>query len=228
MRCMRIVAGIVVTIVLTVGLAAALVESPAITSQEALTRLKEGNLRFVSGTHKHAGVGLDAVRALAAGQKPYAIILTCSDSRVSPELLFDTGLGELFVVRVAGNVADPVVLGSIEYAAEHLGTPLVVVLGHERCGAVTAAVESKGQGDGNIGAIVQAIRPALKKTEEAGTVAGQDRERFVEAVADAHIALVRDSLTSQSKVLQHLVAAGKLKIVTAKYRIERGEVDILQ
>ena len=102
--------------------------------------------------------------SLSKSQKPYAIILSCSDSRVPPELIFDKGLGEVFVVRVAGNIPDPVVLGSIEYAAEHLGSPLVMVLGHERCGAVTATVDSKGKttGSANIDAIVKAIEPNMK------------------------------------------------------------------
>ena len=105
---------------------------PTITTQEALQKLKDGNLRFVAGKHRHTGDSLADVKNLVSGQKPYAIILTCSDSRVPPELLFDTGLGELFVIRVAGNVTDPIILGSIEYAAEHLGTSLLMILGHER------------------------------------------------------------------------------------------------
>lgn len=227
MQVMKIVSGIVATIALTVGLAAASAGTPSIGYQDALTKLKEGNLRFISGAHNHAGVSMEVVKALAAGQKPYAIVLTCSDSRVAPELLFDTGLGELFVVRVAGNVADPIILGSIEYAAEHLGTPLIVVLGHEKCGAVKATVELKGKGEGNIGSIVHAIRPAFKQVKTAGKVAPQDQAQFVEAVADANIAMVKASLTSKSKVLQHLVATDKVKIVSAKYHIERGEVEIL-
>ena len=102
--------------------------------------------------------------SLAKSQKPYAIILTCSDSRIPPEIVFDKGLGEIFVVRVAGNIPDPVVLGSIEYAAEHLGSSLIMVLGHERCGAVTATVDSKGKstGSANIDAIMNVIKPSVK------------------------------------------------------------------
>jgi len=103
---------------------------------------------------------------------------SCSDSRVPPEIIFDKGLGEIFVVRVAGNVLDPVVLGSIEYAAEHLGSPLVMVLGHERCGAVTAAVDAKGKPEGNIGAIIKNIAPAVKQAKNE--YKGKDKAELVE------------------------------------------------
>jgi carbonic anhydrase len=227
MQYRKIVMNIALAIAVATGVAAASAGAPAVSQQEALTKLKEGNARFVSGAHRHIGDSMDDVKKLAAGQKPYAIVLTCSDSRLPPEILFDSGIGELFVIRVAGNVVDPIILGSIEYAAEHLGTPLVLVLGHEKCGAVKATVELKGKGEGNIGAIVQAIRPALKKTKSMGKVPESDQAQFVEAVADANIALVKESLTGKSKVLQHLVAANKLKIVTAKYHIDHGEVEIL-
>ncbi len=219
---------IVAAIALSAGVAAASAGAPSITYQEALAQLKDGNVRFVSGAHRHTGDSMEVVKMLAAGQKPYAIILTCSDSRVPPELLFDAGIGELFVIRVAGNITDPIILGSIEYAAEHLGTPLVMVLGHEKCGAVKATVELKGKGEGNIGSIVHAIQPALKKTQKAGEVSEKDEAQFVEAVADANIALVKNTLTSKSKVLKHLVATDKLKIVAAKYHIDHGEVAMME
>lgn len=223
----KTLAVIVACIALSVGTAAASTGAPSVSYQEALAKLKDGNIRFVSGKHQHTGDSLEVVKTLAAGQKPYAIILTCSDSRLSPELLFDSGLGDLFVIRVAGNVTDPIILGSIEYAAEHLGTPLVIVLGHEKCGAVKAAVELKGKGEGNIGAIVKAIRPALKKTKNEGKVSEKDNAQFVEAVADANITLVKATLTNKSKVLQHLVDSDKVKIVAAKYHIDHGEVVML-
>jgi len=219
---------IVAAITLFAGVAGASSAPPAVTAPEALLKLKEGNVRFVTGVHQHTGDNLAIVKMLTAGQKPYAIVLTCSDSRVAPELLFDTTLGEIFVVRVAGNVVDPIILGSIEYAAEHLGTPLVVVLGHEKCGAVKATVEAKGKGQGNIGSIVQAIQPALKKTKAAGKVAEKDQAQFVEAVADANIDLVKASLTTKSKVLKHLVESNKLKIVAAKYHLDDGEVVMME
>jgi carbonic anhydrase len=228
MRSINTIASLLTAFFVSAGLAAATATAPGITPQEALTKLKEGNIRFVSGTHRHTGDSMEVVKTLAAGQKPYAIVLTCSDSRVPPELLFDSGVGELFVVRVAGNVVDPIILGSIEYAAEHLGSPLILVLGHEKCGAVKATVELKGKGTGNIGAIVQAIRPALKKTSDAKKASPDDQAQFVEAVADANIALVKESLTGKSPVLKHLVAANKVQIVSAKYHIDHGEVEILK
>ena len=215
-------------ILFTLQTATASSNGPTITAQEALQKLKDGNLRFVGGKHRHTGDSLADVKNLASGQKPYAIILTCSDSRVPPELLFDTGIGELFVIRVAGNVTDPIILGSIEYAAEHLGTPLIMILGHERCGAVKATVAANGKAEGNIGSIVTAIQPALKQTIEAGKVTEKESTEFVEAVADANIALVKAAMSKQSEVLNHLVAGDKLKIVTAKYHIDHGEVAILE
>jgi carbonic anhydrase len=206
------------------GTALASSTGPGVTADEALNKLMEGNKRYIE--NQMTGVktcDVQARKKLATGQAPYAIILSCSDSRVPPELLFDEGLGEIFVVRVAGNVVDPVVLGSIEYAAEHLGSPLVMVLGHERCGAVKATVESKGKGEGNIGKIVKAIAPALKSAKAAK----KDKADFVETVVDENIKLVKGNLTKQSKVLAHLVKEGKLKVVTAKYDLDDGIVTMM-
>jgi carbonic anhydrase len=137
----------------------------SVSPDEALQKLMDGNKHFVENKLTNAAMSDSATRtSLAKFQKPYAIILTCSDSRVPPEIIFDKGLGEIFVIRVAGNIPDPVVLGSIEYAAEHLGSPLVMVLGHERCGAVTATVDAKGKstGSANIDAIIKVIQPNVK------------------------------------------------------------------
>ena len=141
------------------------------TSAEALDKLLEGNARFVSDQLNPQKPCCAGTRlALASGQQPYAIILSCSDSRVPPEIIFDVGLGEIFVVRDAGNVLSPIVLGSIEYAADHLGSPLLVFLGHECCGAVPAAVDSHGEahghGHGHVGEIVQAIAPAVAEARK--------------------------------------------------------------
>lgn len=194
-----------------------------ITPEQALAKLMDGNQRYVQ--QQMTGVKLCAVpdrQKLAGSQAPYAIILSCSDSRVPPELVFDEGLGEIFVVRVAGNVVDPIILGSIEYAAEHLGSPLVMVLGHERCGAVKATVELKGEGQGNIGAIVSAIAPALKTAPKS-----DDKAQFVEGVVAENIKLVKGNLTANSKVLAELVKENKLKIVTAKYDLDDGKVTLI-
>jgi carbonic anhydrase len=195
------------------------------TPDAALKELAEGNARYVANKMT-AGKRADAARRaeLAGKQAPYAIVLSCSDSRVPPEIIFDKGLGELFVVRVAGNVPDPVVLGSVEYAAEHLQSPLVVVLGHERCGAVTATVESKGKAPGSIGAIVKTIEPAVAKAKK--TCASQEKATLVECAIDANVKQGQALLTEKSPILKHLVAEGKLRIVGAKYDLDDGKVTL--
>jgi carbonic anhydrase len=202
-------------------------EGVGITADEALRKLMDGNKEYVEQKMTNQNMSCKSVReSLAKSQKPYAIILSCSDSRVPPEVVFDKGLGEIFVVRVAGNVPDPIVLGSIEYAAEHLGTPLVMVLGHERCGAVTATVDAKGKPEGNIGAIVKAISPAVAKAKRE--YKGKEKAQLVETAIDDNIKLVEVNLTKKSPVLKHLVKEGKLKIVAAKYDLDDGKVTLLK
>ncbi len=204
-----------------------------VTADEALQKLIEGNKRYVESKMNACTETTTAVREkLAKVQKPYAIILSCSDSRVPPEIIFDKSLGEIFVVRVAGNVPDPVVLGSVEYAAEHLGSPLVMVLGHERCGAVTAAVDAKGKAEGNIGAIVKTIAPAVKKArkecKDCKACDLKDKAKLVECAIDENTKMVAANLTKQSPVLRHLVKEGKLKIVAAKYDLDDGKVTMFE
>jgi carbonic anhydrase len=197
----------------------------AVSADEALARLMEGNARFVQNQMTGTKLcNIEARTALATSQKPYAIILCCSDSRVPPELIFDKGLGELFIVRVAGNIPDPVVLGSVEYAAEHLGSPLVMVLGHERCGAVTASVNATGKPEGNIGAIVKAITPAVKKAK--AQCGSKEKPQLVECAIDQNVRMVAANLTRQSKVLAHLAKEGKIRIVSAKYDLDDGTVTL--
>jgi carbonic anhydrase len=146
------------------GLAAETPEQPPRTTEEALARLRAGNRRFVEGKTRHAHESADWRKMLTAGQHPFVTLLCCSDSRVPPELVFDQGFGELFVIRVAGNVIAADVIGSIQYAVRHLGTQLLVVMGHEECGAVTAAVESldgMGHEPKYIEALVKLIEPGL-------------------------------------------------------------------
>lgn len=211
---------------------------PEISPDEALERLVEGNKRYVEN-QMSGGKLCDATArtSLAKSQKPYAIVLTCSDSRVPPEIIFDKGLGEIFVVRVAGNIPDPVVLGSIEYAAEHLGSPLVVVLGHERCGAVAATVGAKGKSSGspNIDAIVKVIAPSIKKAAKdcdackgEAKCADTKKDVFVECVVDANAKTVAAGLTKKSKILKHMVEEKKLKIVAAKYDLDDGLVTLFK
>ncbi len=203
-----------------------------ITADDALAKLMEGNKRYLEKAMTACAVSSNNTtrEQLSQGQKPYAIILSCSESRVPPEIIFDKALGEIFVVRVAGNVPDPIVLGSIEYAAEHIGTPLIMVLGHERCGAVTATVDAKGKGKGNVGAIVNAIAPALNKVKRDCKVHKncdpKDKAQLVEKVVDANVKMVAANLTRQSKVIRELVKEGKVKIVTAKYDLDDGAVTL--
>ena len=196
----------------------------AMTADEALQKLLEGNQRYVA--NQMTGQKLSdatARQSLAKGQRPYAIILSCSDSRVPPEIIFDKGLGEIFVVRVAGNISDPVVLGSIEYAVEHFGSPLIMVLGHDRCGAVTAAVEAKGAvPEGNIGAIIKTLAPAVMQAEKEAV--GKDKAELIETAIDCNIRLVCDALVEHSEIIKSF----KVKIVGAKYDLHDGKVRLLE
>lgn len=195
---------------------------PLAKADETLKNLLEGNHRFMSGQtmHKeHASKRTELVK----GQSPSAIILSCSDSRVPPEIIFDQGLGDIFVVRVAGNVADPVELGSIEYAVEHLNVPLIIVLGHDSCGAVTAAVKG-GKHEGNIRAIVRKIAPAVRRVKAQG----KKSDELLNAAIIENAHMVASSLVRESSVIRHFVNEKKLRIVAAKYSLETGRVDILE
>lgn len=213
-------------ILLCSALALASGDGSGVTADEALQRLLDGNKRYIASKMNACREITAAAREkLAKGQKPYAIILSCSDSRVPPEIIFDKGLGEIFVVRVAGNVPDPIILGSIEYAAEHFGSRLVMVLGHERCGAVTAAVDAKGRPEGNIGAIIKAIAPAVKqaKTEYKG----KEKAELVETAINDNVKLVAANITKQSSVLKNFAEEERIKIVAAKYHLDDGKVTLL-
>jgi carbonic anhydrase len=195
-------------------------EGAKVTSAEANRRLVEGNLRFVQGHGDHPRQTPDRRTELATTQHPFAVVLGCADSRTGPEVLFDQGLGDLFVVREAGNVIDDHTLGSIEYAAEHLHAPLIVVLGHERCGAVAAArdtLAAKGQAEGHIQSLVEALRPAVDAT------AAQDAE----ATCHANIHNVVHALETSAPLLQHLVEKGELAVVGAYYDLDTGAVTFL-
>jgi len=213
-------------------------EGPSVSADEALQKLIDGNKEYVDNKLNNADRSDAKARAaLAKSQKPYAIILSCSDSRVPPEIIFNKGLGELFVVRVAGNIPNPAVVGSVEYAAEHLGSPLIMVLGHERCGAVKATVESKGKSTGskNIDAIVKKIAPSVKQAAKGceackgvAKCADNKKDDFIECVIADNAKSVAASLTRRSKIIQHLVAEKKVKIVSAKYDLDDGTVTLLK
>ncbi len=186
----------------------------------ALAQLAEGNARFVANSSVHPrGTGTRREET-AAVQRPFAIILGCADSRTGPELIFDQGLGDLFVVRLAGNIADEAVLGSIEFAVAQLGAQLIVVLGHERCGAVAAAVQGGGA-PGHIGALVAAIQPAVK------TASGEPGDLLENAIRENVLAQVQ-KLKTASPILQPMLQAGSLQVAGARYDLKTGRVTFYQ
>jgi len=188
-----------------------------ISTSEALARLREGNARFASHVRgEDVFPGQTRRTALTKTQEPFAIILGCSDARVPAEIVFDQGLGDLFTVRVAGNIAADAEIASIEYAVEHLHTPLVVVMGHQSCGAVAAAVEG-GEAPGHLPTLLQAIRPAV---DEARKLKGDLATNAVRVNVEHVVAQLRSS----KPVLAGVVASGKLQIVGAVYSLETGTV----
>jgi carbonic anhydrase len=198
--------------------------APGPTADEALQQLIAGNERFLRGEARHAGFHRERLADLAKGQRPFATLLGCSDSRVAPETIFDAGLGELFVVRVAGNALSPEVAGSMQYAAVHLGVPLVVVLGHEGCGAIHAALETKHEGvrhRSRIHILLEGILPALPELE-AGLSPKEELARAVEANVRHTVRAILES--PEGKARQ---AEGRIKIVGAIYEIESGRVRFL-
>ncbi|MGA2079940.1 MAG: carbonic anhydrase [Holophaga sp.] len=193
---------------------------------KALAKLAAGNRRYLSHHLRNPIPLHGAERALVAQkQKPFAIVLACSDSRVVPELIFDQRLGALFIILVAGNITDPVVLGSVEYAAEQFGCPLVLVLGHQRCGAVTAAVEAKEPPTGNLGAILKAIRPAVERAR--ALCAGAAGPQLVECAVQQNIREAERLLVEGSPVLARLVWEGRLVIAGGEYHLDTGLVRFL-
>ena len=196
-------------------------DSPAV-QQRILQELVDGNARFVEERQAPHDLGPSRRHELAKGQHPRAAVLSCSDSRVPPELVFDQQLGEVFVVRTAGNVADGLALGSIEYAVGHLDIPVIVVLGHRSCGAVKATLEVHEKHlhpHGNVNEIVKLVMPAVLKAEKAGA------PDLLDAAIDANVALGAKALLKRSRLLAERVKAGKLKIVTAIYDLESGKVE---
>jgi carbonic anhydrase len=196
--------------------------APTVSPEAALEKLRAGNERFMKGLSIEKRYTADRP-SLANSQHPYAIILTCADSRLSPEAIFDESLGKLFVVRVAGNVSDPVILGSIEYAAEHLHASLLVVMGHEACGAVKAAVANSPVPP-NIAKIVQRLRPAVEKAR----VYGRDENEIVDAAIKENVRYQVKMMTFESDVLSELVHEHKLQIVGSVYNLHTGKVEFLQ
>ena len=187
------------------------------TAQESLERLKEGNARFVADRLDGKLQNSKRRESLTGGQQPYAIILGCADSRVVPELAFDTGLGELFVVRVAGNVANTSSIASIEYAVAHLGSKLIVVLGHESCGAVTAAIDG-GDNGYNLNHLLAHVQPAISASGKGAVV---------NEVVKINAGLTAGELLQRSSILKKAVDDGDVKVVYAYYNLGSGKVDFL-
>lgn len=197
---------------------------PGIGPDEALQRLKEGNARFVAETPTRQNLATRRLATSKNGQTPYAIILSCADSRAPVELIFDKGVGDLFVIRVAGNVAATDEVGTAEYGADHLNVPLMVVMGHTQCGAVTAMVQG-AEMHGSIPALVAPIAPALSVVEKSHP--GLDRAALVPKVIEANVWQAIDDTMRQSPIIRARVAAGKLKVVGAIYHLDDGRVEWL-
>ncbi len=193
-----------------------------ISGDAARSRLIAGNARYVAG--KALRVDHSVRReAVAPAQMPFAIVLGCSDSRVPPEILFDQGLGDIFTVRIAGNIADDLTLGSMEYAVEHFATPLIVVLGHERCGAISAAVAAVASGTmppPHIASLVAALQPAVAASKDMPGDA-------VENAITTHVRQTVAALKASGPVLADAVEHGRLEIVGAEYHLQSGRVGFL-
>jgi carbonic anhydrase len=186
---------------------------------DVLAELKAGNEHHATKHYQHPHQTAARQRELTTTQHPHATILSCADSRVAPEIVFDQGLGDLFDVRVAGNIAGDAEIASIEYAADHLGVPVLVVLGHQRCGAVTAATEP-GEAPGHLPVLIAAIRPAV---EQARGMPGDTIDNAVRI----NVENVVRQLTGSQPVLAGLTAAGRLQVVGAVYSLDTGKIEWL-
>ena len=195
-------------------------DQPSVAPAEAISKLKEGNGRYTSGNLQHPAQTTARRTELAKTQHPFAVIVSCSDSRVPPEIVFDQGLGDLFICRVAGNIVNDESLGSIEYAVDHLGSRLILVLGHQRCGAVEAAkqtIAAKGTAPGHIESLVTAIKPAVDST-----VSGD-----LDATIKANVKHVVDSLRSSTPILKAKVDSGGVQVIGGYYSLDTGAVTLL-
>ena len=196
-----------------------------ISAHEALKKLQAGNRRFVSGERVPVISGPMSPRGRVAGQEPFAIILGCADSRVPVELVFDQGAGDLFVVRVAGNVAAPPLVGSVEFAVERFRTPLVVVLGHSMCGAILATLEELEQTNQEISPSLRAILARIQSSVEPLLGSGLDRDELVAQAVRANICASANALRNGSPLLERLIEREGLLVVGAEYSLETGKVD---
>jgi carbonic anhydrase len=205
-----------------------------IPAEEALERLREGNRRFASNTLNRQILSWEARRAeLVDGQAPFAIVLGCSDSRAPAELIFDQGLGDLFVIRVAGNIVAPSLVGSVEFAATKFGTRLVVVLGHTQCGAIFATLDElrrpvENQSP-NLRSIVNRVRPSIETLVAASTEEElRDTGKLVQKAVRLNVLASVQQLRHGSEILEQLISRGTLCVVGAEYSLETGEVDFFE
>lgn len=208
-------------------LVAADAKKTTLSPDEALALLKEGNRKYLAGTPPAvAATGRERRLEIARGQAPFAVLVGCSDSRVPPEVLFGRGLGELFVIRNAGNTVDTAAMGSIEYAVFALGVPLVVVLGHQRCGAVDAAisvVEKNSPYPGSVGPMIEPIIPAVLQAR--AKAAGAKGDELLDAAVRENVLRVVARLRASDPVLRDPLTAGRLKIVGGRYDLDDGNVE---
>ena len=195
----------------------------SVDAEEAVRRLLEGNRRYVEGKNSVTHRTAQRRAEVAKGQHPYAIIVGCSDSRVPPEILFDEGLGDLFVIRSAGNVVDDIAIGSMEYAVEHLGVQLIMVLGHERCGAVDATLKG-GEVGGKLNSVVEAIKPAVEKAKAKGQVSHSCDLLCSSVKSNAR--MVAEKIKKSSPLLTDSIESGMLRVVGAYYELDSGVVTL--
>jgi len=208
-----------VSIAITHAVIAA-VSAPTMSADEALKLLLDGNQRFVAGKLEHPNQTPERRAEVAKGQHPFASVLACSDSRTPPEIIFDRGLGDIFTVRVAGNVADKVVIESLDYSVKHLGVRVVMVLGHTRCGAVIAAVEGHTEDNKDVGPMLKELDPAVHSTH------GMPGDPIENAVR-ANVRLVMLNIAT-SPELRSMVISGELKIVGGVYDLDTGKIEMLK
>ncbi|MEQ9824202.1 MAG: carbonic anhydrase [Puniceicoccaceae bacterium] len=198
-----------------------------ISAVEAIQRLREGNLRFHAASHRHPSKDRTRFEQMIENQEPFAVILGCSDSRVPAEIVFDQGLGDLFVIRVAGNIVAPSQVGSVEFAVAEFQTRLVIVLGHSHCGAVNATLKElhrpSPERSPNLKSIVDRIRPAVEPILEFE--AGLDPEQLMAAAVRANIRAAANQLRHGSSLIENLIATQGLAIVGAEYCLKTGKVD---
>jgi carbonic anhydrase len=199
-------------------------QQQAMTPDQALARLEEGNRRFVAGTSLRRD--FPAQRdATASGQHPFAVVLSCIDSRSAPEIVFDQGIGDVFAPRIAGNYANADILGSMEFATKVAGARVVVVMGHTECGAVKGACDNVELG--NLTTVIRAIRPAVDATTNAGGARTSENHAFVLAVTEANVRRTVNRIRTESDILRDLEKSGRLRVVGAMHDLETGRVTFL-